>query len=242
VEAMLDWGLMKSSNSKLLELYDSLWQEAIRYFDEGQVKTDPYLLNKHNDRRRGLTVIARPSSEVIDKFCVLLRELTSTAPNQYLYQPNEFHVTILSLFTATESFEPYFDKIPLYRAALEPVMSEAKRFTVAFNGITASNSAVMVQGFPQCTQLNQLRDRLREKVKSEALGEGLDKRYRINTAHATIMRFRTQPQDLRHLIETLASYREYNFGQTTFQALQLVKNDWYMSSDKVEVLAEYPLL
>jgi hypothetical protein len=44
------------------------------------------------------------------------------------------------------------------------------------------------------------------------------------------------------LIETLASYREYNFGQTTFQALQLVKNDWYMSSDKVEVLAEYPLL
>jgi hypothetical protein len=73
------------------------------------------------------------------------------------------------------------------------------------------------------------------------LGEGLDQRYRISTAHVTVMRFQTQPRDLQQLVHTLASYREYDFGRTAFQTLQLVKNDWYMSADKVEVLEEYSL-
>jgi 2'-5' RNA ligase len=172
----------------------------------------------------------------------LIRELVQIEPHQYFYQPSEFHITILSLFTATENFEPYIAKIPAYLTTLQPVLSAAERFTVHFRGITATKSSIMVQGFPQDGQLERLRNKLREALQSENLGERLDERYRITTAHTTIMRFRTQPQDLRRLIRVLGSYREHNFGQLTIQSVQLVKNDWYMSADKVEVLADYPLL
>jgi 2'-5' RNA ligase len=187
-------------------------------------------------------VIARPTQQVINQFSALLRELVQIEPHQYFYQPSEFHITILSLFTATENFEPYFAKIPAYLTTLQPVLSAAERFTVRFRGVTATKSSVIVQGFPQDGRLECLRNRLREALQSKNLGEGLDERYRITTAHTTIMRFRTQPQDLKRLMGVLGSYREYSFGQLTFQTVQLVKNDWYMSADRVEVLADYPLL
>ena len=100
----------------------------------------------------------------------------------------------------------------------------------------------MVQGFPQDDRLECLRDRLREALRRKNLAEGLDQRYRITGAHTTIMRFRTQPQHLKRLVRVLDEYRQHDFGQSTFHTLQLVKNDWYMSPDKVAVLAEYSLL
>jgi 2'-5' RNA ligase len=233
---------MDLRDSNLIRLYDALWQDAVDHFAAGRVQLDPYLVARHRDHRLGLTVIARPTQQVIDQFSALLRELAQIEPHQYFYQPSEFHVTILSLFTATENFEPYFAKIPAYLTTLQPVLSAAERFTVRFRGITATKSSIMVQGFPQDEQLECLRNKIREALQSKNLGEELDERYRITTAHTTIMRFRTQPQDLRHLVRVLGSYREHNFGQLTFQTVQLVKNDWYMSADKVEVLADYPLL
>jgi 2'-5' RNA ligase len=234
---------MTGGSQDLCGFYDSLWRKAIDHFnDTGQVWVDPHLADKRGDRRLGLSVIGRPSPDVVGEFSALLRELVSVAPNQYFYRPDEFHITVLSLFTATEAFEPHFAQSPQYLAAVRSVLSAARHFEVVFQGITASNSAVMVQGFPKSPELNKLRDRLRESLRGAGLGEGLDKRYRISTAHATVMRFQTQPRNLRKLVETLAGYREYGFGQTTFRTLQLVKNDWYMSSDKVEVLAEYSLL
>jgi 2'-5' RNA ligase len=234
---------MTGGSQDLCGFYDSLWHDALSHFnDTGQVRIDPHLADKRGDRRLGLSVIGRPSPEVVGEFSTLLHELALVASNQYFYQPNEFHITVLSLFTATEAFEPHFAQSPQYLAAVRSVLSAARHFEVVFQGITASSSAVMVQGFPKSPELNQLRDRLRESLRDAGLGEGLDERYRISTAHATVMRFQTQPRNLQKLVETLAGYREYDFGRTTFRTLQLVKNDWYMSSDKVEVLAECPLL
>jgi 2'-5' RNA ligase len=222
--------------------YDSLWYEAIDHFDgTGQVRTDPHLADKAADHRLGLSVIGRLSPAVTGEFSALLHRLALVAPNQYYYQRDEFHITVLSLFTATDSSEPYFAQSAGYLAAVRSVLSTARRFEVAFQGITASSGAVMIQGFPRSPELNRLRDRLRDGLREAGLGEGLDERYRISTAHVTVMRFQTQPRDLRQLVDTLASYREHDFGQTAFRTLQLVKNDWYMSSDKVEVLEEYPL-
>ncbi len=99
----------------------------------------------------------------------------------------------------------------------------------------------MVQGFPLSPVLDQLRTELRQALRSRGLGAGLDQRYTIRTAHATVMRFRTQPRNLPELVEVLSSFRSRSFGQTTVATLQLVKNDWYMSTAKVEVLAEYEL-
>jgi len=232
---------MDSADSHLVRIYDALWQEALDFFATGQVQLDPNLVDRHRDRRLGLTVIARPTQQAIDEFTPLLRELAEIEPHQHFYQPSEYHITVLSLFTAAENFEPYFAKIPAYLTTLQPVLSTTEHFTILFRGITATTSSIMVQGFPKTAQLESLRNRLREALQNKNLGEGLDERYRIATAHTTVMRFRTQPQDLKRLIRVLGNYRECTFGQSTFRTLQLVKNDWYMSADKVEVLKEYSL-
>ena len=44
----------------LTKFYDAIWQEALEYFGTGKVKIDQYLLDRSNDRRLGLTLIARP--------------------------------------------------------------------------------------------------------------------------------------------------------------------------------------
>lgn len=232
---------MHATYSSLKAFYDSLWQKAANTFVKGQVDIDPYLSDRQHDQRLGLSLIARPGKHVVQRISNMLQQLQYIEPSQYYYQPDELHITVLSLFTATEQYAQYVSKIPIYASVLQSVLSKIERFQVVFRGITASNTAIMVQGFPENDDLNHLREQLREALNAHGLGESLDKRYRIKTAHSTIMRFCTQPQNLSALLEILTAFREYDFGQTTFEALQWVKNDWYMSSDKVEVLEEYTL-
>ncbi len=231
-----------TADPSLSQLYDSLWEDAQDYFVRGRVEIDPHLADRAGDRRRGLTVLARPSPPVTAQFSAFIQELVQIAPDQYFYQPGEFHVTILSLFTATENFEPYYARIPTYLAALQAVLPQTERFTLSFKGITASRSCIMVQGFPHGAQLDSLREKLRQALSVYGFGRDLDQRYRIRTAHSTLLRFCRQPRDLARLLDVLGRYRNYDFGQMTVESLQLTKNDWYMSTDETEVLAEYPLL
>jgi 2'-5' RNA ligase len=172
---------------------------------------------------------------------MLVQSLKRIAPDQYYYSPNQFHITVLTLFSATENFAPFFEKIPEYSKVFSSVLANKESFQITFKGITASRSAVMVQGFTQNAKLNQLRDQLREALQKRGLDEGLDTRYRMTTAHSTIMRFQTQPKNLQVLLDTLADFREYDFGQTSIKTLQWVKNDWYMSPENIDVLEEYQL-
>ncbi len=73
------------------------------------------------------------------------------------------------------------------------------------------------------------------------LAEALDRRYRIVTAHSTILRFARQPQNLPELVQFLQAARARDFGTFEIDHVDFVLNDWFMSHDKVVVLARYPL-
>jgi 2'-5' RNA ligase len=227
--------------AELREFYDQLWQEAIPHYQTGEVQIDPFLLDRQNDYRRGLSVIARPDDVVLEQIGEMLAYFKQIDSEQYYYQRNEIHITVLSLFTATENFGSHMANYSDYRLAVDAILSEARKIRVNFTGITASRSAVMVQGFPYGSQIGEIREGLRQKLREKGLVEGLDGRYRIKTAHATVIRFQKQITAIERLIEALKSYREMEFGTTAFTHLELVKNDWYMSTDRVEVLAEYCL-
>lgn len=229
------------NGTELREFYDQLWQEAIGYFQSGRVQPDPFLLDRQNDKRRGLSVIARLSQEAIGQIQKMLDELKSIDPEQYYYQSNELHITVLSLFTATENYEPYMAHYSEYLSAVNAALSKVKRFRIQFSGVTASKGAVMVQGFPYNSHLDEIREGLRQKLRERGLVEGLDSRYRIRTAHSTVMRFQRQLVASERFIETLRIYRGMEFGVTVINQLELVKNDWYMSTDRVEVLERYSL-
>ncbi len=225
-------------------VYDGLWEEAMTYLKRGHVDTDPHLLDLQNDKRRGLSVIAflnQGNQEVIQELKFFIDTLFGVDPNQYYYLANQFHITVVSLFTATEDYAPFFEKKSEYRQILNSILSDAEGFPVTFSGITASRSAVMAKGFTHGPFLNQLRKQLTSALHASGLDEGLYSRYQRNAAHSTLMRFKQQPENFGTLIDTLVHFQNYRFGKAVIKTLAFVENDWYMSEGKTNILEEYPL-
>ena len=119
-------------------------------------------------------MIARPPPAVWRQVALFLSELRRLEPDQYYYSPSEFHLTILSLFTATDNFLPFFEQKERYIAAVDSALQKASPLRIIFEGITASSSAVMIQGFFEIQTLNRLRDRLRCQLGVRGLGKGID--------------------------------------------------------------------
>ncbi len=153
-------------------IYDALWQQAMAHYAEGRVEINPYLADPQSDRRLGVTVIARPSSEVIERLMTFICGMAEMEPEQYFYQATDLHVTILSLFTATEQWEPHFARLSDYLDACAEVLSQTERFTVEFRDVTAAPGAILCQGFPCDESRNTLRDRLRQALHRRNLGQG----------------------------------------------------------------------
>ncbi len=234
--------MINTSHVSLQQLYDNIWQQAQQALTNDGVHTDPHLKDRRQDCRLGMTIIARPSRTVIRQILEVQHRLRELEPQQHYYRADELHVTILTLFNVMEDYEQYMDNMPMYETILPSALADIPQFQIAFQGIGASPEAVMIQGFPLTTQLQRLRDALREVLRTHGLGDTLDVRYRISTAHSTIMRFSRPLQDAAALFGLLGGLREKPFGEFTCRSVQWVKNDWYMSADKVELLAEYELI
>lgn len=215
--------------------------QAYAQFCRGQVLCDPYLLDLKSDTRTGLAVIARLNPNIIEKIQLFLTDLNKDLPDQYCYPESDLHLTVLSLFTVTADYQPFLEKTATYQDAVTEALHDAPAFYLQFRGVTASPGAVVVQGFNPDSTLNRLRDRLRDALIKRELGAGLDQRYKLETAHATVFRFQNQPQTLQPFLAVLARYREFDFGDDWIREVVLVENDWYMRDAKVQVLKTYSL-
>jgi len=228
--------------SEVPRLYEKLWREATAAFERGGPRQDPFLKNRATDQRRGVTLIARPDSEVRDRVALFLREIAEVAPQQYYYRPAELHLTVLSVIPVSDSWQKAVQRLPEYLAVLDSVLKNRCTFSIAFRGVTASPEAVLIQGFPLNDTLKQMRDDLRAALTRHGLGDNLDRRYRVVAAHLSVVRFSTPMADWKPLKALLTSHRKTDFGECRVRALQLIENDWYASAGTVRTLCEYPLL
>ncbi len=222
-------------------IYDRLWEDARAAFRQGQVKLDPYLRDRASDLRRGMTLIVRPADDVIARLADLLDRLRALVPGQHCYRPDELHLTLLALINAVPDFD--LDAVPLdaYRAVLDDLLPRVRPFDLCFTGVSASPDTVFACGHSPDGALNALRDALRERLTAAGLGGTLDRRYRIVTAHSTILRFQSAPAHLPRLVEYLESVRSLDLGAFTVREIEWVTNDWYLSHDRVRVLGRYAL-
>jgi 2'-5' RNA ligase len=233
---------MSSNQTMLLqERYEEMWTRALPQIRSGTVETDAVLASGKPDLRRGYTLMARPDTAVTAAAVELLNTLRTVEPNQYYYRPSEFHITCLSLFTATINHDPLTRRLEEYRAAVDEAVRGVPAFRVEFRGITASSGAVLIQGFPDSSTLEALRERLRTALHARDLTEGLDTRYRLMTAHMTVARFRAPLQDGVAFADLLERNREKFFGISAISELHLVMNDWYMSETAQRLLTTYRL-
>lgn len=220
--------------------YDAIWADAAGAIRAGDVDLDRRLA-EGEDPRRGLTVIARPDAATAARFASLLDELDALAPSQYRHPLADMHVTVLSLFTVCEDYHAQLRRLDDYRDAVRAALAGMAGFEIAFCGITASRGAVLAQGYPADATLATLRERLRAELRARALDGALDQRYRLVTAHSTLMRFVKPLAQPARFADALAALRTAPLGTTRVERLALVQNDWTMRSEVLRTIETFAL-
>jgi 2'-5' RNA ligase len=200
----------------------------------------PFLDDLSQDKRLGLTLIVRPSTEVATQLIAINDQLKQLAPRHFYYDRERFHFTIVSLITAADPPQVTRDSAKLYERTIKEVLGHFPAFDVVFLGICATRNSIIARGFPADDTLDRLRDALRERLMAVGLGRGFDDRYRIQGAHITLARVKVA-ENFSPLVTLIGQLRNTPLGRMRVQRAQLVLNDFYMSTNKAELLAELPL-
>jgi 2'-5' RNA ligase len=232
---------MEGALNATRQIYERLWNAAVSAFERNDLELDFHLLNSPQDLRRGLALAFRPDENVQGSISKFLHELADAAPGQYFYRPEEFHVTVLSIIPGSERWQDKIQHLTAYQTIICKVLEKHSQFSINFQGVTASRGAVMIQGFPADNTLAQMREDLRESLGQNGFGGQLDVRYKINTAHVTVMRFCRAETDWKRLLALIRANRTTDFGEVRVAKLELILGDWYASADRTRILQKYKL-
>jgi 2'-5' RNA ligase len=224
-----------------MQIYEQLWREARPAFERGEARVDACLLDRTQDRRRGVSLAFRPSAAVQSRAKKFLDRLAAEFPGQHFYQPEELHVTVLSLISATEIWRQEMGDLAAFRNILGEILPRHSAFKLEFRGVTAAPNAVLIQGFPLDNGLEEIRAAVRRGFAQSGFAGRLDRRYPNSAAHMTAVRFCRPDADWPHLATVVQENRQKYFGETHVDTLQLIWGDWYASAGIVRTLEEYHL-
>jgi 2'-5' RNA ligase len=222
----------------LTQHYNQLYKKSSEAILAGNYKLDSQL-NNESDSRFGITFLVRPSEIIKANIQLFLDELKAVEPHQYYYPDADIHITVMSIISCYDGFT--LDKINVheYIDLIQQSLVHLDTIKIGFRGVTASSSAIMIQGFPTDESLNNFRDKLRENFKKSTLEQSIDSRYTISTAHSTVMRFQEKLENPEQLIQTVEKFRDYNFGEFDVENIELVYNDWYQREKNTIRLANF---
>lgn len=218
--------------------YKKLYRDSINKISSDNYHIDT-LIDSKNDRRFGLTLIIRPSNEIKKKIQNFLKNIKEIEPNQYYYPNSDIHITVMSIISCYNDFDMSKIDVQKYIDLTKKCILKGIDLNITFKGITASPSGVMVKGFMNNNVLNDIRDRLRKEFKNSNVEQSLDKRYLIQTAHSTIIRFRKELSQKEKFLELLDNSINYDFGTFKVNKFELVYNDWYQREQYVKKIHEF---
>lgn len=224
----------------LKQYYSNLYNASIINISKNEYDIDT-LIDSPDDKRFGITLLFRPSSEVKDRINGFLKEIKKIEPFQYYYPESDIHITVLSIISCYNGFDLSHITLSDYDKLIRNSISSNTGFNIDFKGITASSSCVMIQGFPQNDSLKNIRNNLRNSFKKSDLEHSIDKRYEILTAHSTIVRLKERLSQAEQYISILNKYKDYDFGSFEVKELELVYNDWYQRAVNSNCIKIYVL-
>lgn len=223
----------------LQEHYNQLYKASIIKIASDNYEIDP-MIDAVNDDRFGLSLIIRPPIAIKNEIQRFLDELKSVEPNQYYYPNSDIHITVISIISCYSGLKLSQINDPEYIQLVEKSLKTEKDLTINLKGVTASPSCIMIQGFIKNNNLNDIRDNLRRGFKSSELEQSMDERYLIQTAHATVFRFREKLEQKEKFLKIVKNYRDYNYGTFEVDEIELVYNDWYHRQNSLEKLHVFP--
>ncbi|WP_031425461.1 2'-5' RNA ligase family protein [Flavimarina sp. Hel_I_48] len=217
--------------------YKELYNESINKISSNNYEIDN-LIDSDKDNRLGITLLVRPSMEIKEQIQKFLKKIKIIEPDQYYYPNSDIHITVMSIISCYDGFDIAQIDVPKYIELIKKCLAGERDLNIRFRGITASPSGIMVQGFMENESLNNIREKLRKEFKKSDLEQSLDKRYSIQTAHATIMRFRSELKEPEQFSKILDENIDYDFGTFKIEKFELVYNDWYQRDQFVTKLWE----
>ena|GEM_PF-417838 len=220
------------------DVYEWLWSSTRSH---ARLESDPHFIDPSNDTRRGVTLIVRPSQESVEKFCQVVERLRRIVPDQYYYDPQDFHVTVLTLADACDAFQLEKPTETQYNGVFLRTLPSFPPFRLVFRGLTVSPNTIMAEGHFFANTINEIRESLRHELGAIGLGTTLDTRYRNVTAHCTLARFIRVPANPSEFFAQIESFRDVDLGLTEIDTVQWVVNDWLMTHDRIRILREYRL-
>jgi len=223
----------------LAEHYNKLYRDSIAKIANGNYEIDR-LIDSDADNRFGITLVIRPDAATNHKIQHFLAEAKAYEPDQYYYQNADIHITLMSIISCYDGFDLKDINVQDYIDIIKKVLIRHKPFKIQFKGLTASPSCILVQGF-LTDILNEIRYDLRADFKNSDLQQSIDKRYAIQTAHATVIRFRSELIHTNALLSLIEKYRDFDFGTFEVKEIELVYNDWYQRERFVKNLHQFSL-
>lgn len=208
-----------------------------------KIKTDncqvDNLIDSPDDNRYGITVIIRLNNDVKSIINRFIDDLKAIEPNQYYYPLTDMHITLLSIISCYSGFKLNTIHVPDYIDIIQKCLPINKTIEIGFKGITMSPSCVMIQGFPVDNTLNEIRENLRLSFRNTNLEQSIDKRYSLQTAHSTVVRFRKPLLEKEKFLKVIDKYRNFSFGSMSTNAIELVFNDWYQRKHTTNLLKRF---
>ncbi len=218
--------------------YDAMRTAAVRQLAHGEAELDS-LIDSPHDTRRGLTLLARPPAALTTAIAEVLAEFQAIDPAQYYYPATDIHLTLLSIISCYPGFTLAAIAPARYQMAVQAILTDCRPFTITYAGLTASPGGIMVQGFPQDAGLQNLRNATREFFRKADLPQSIDRRYVLQTAHATVIRFRKPLASPARLLAAIRQYQQHFFGSFEVNTAELVFNDWYQRAATTKLLERY---
>ncbi|MDN3688751.1 2'-5' RNA ligase family protein [Cyclobacterium jeungdonense] len=201
---------------------------------------DPEILNP-SDSRRGLTLLLRPGEELLAAFSDFIEAVYRVAPGQYYYPSSDIHVTLMPVISCYSGFRLQGLKLPSYLELIQQALQGIRPIPLRFAGVFASPSCLMIKGFPENGELEKCRNNLRASFAESTLEQSLDKRYRLISAHCTVIRFQKPVQQTEKVLDLLKKFQNRSFGAQRFDQVELVFNDWYQRRQMVQILGTFYL-
>ncbi|MCC4784654.1 hypothetical protein FCV63_13675 [Vibrio lentus] len=223
-------------------IYDDMWQRFELALKHNEYELDLYLSDLENDTRRGITALAylnQGNCSTVNEIIRFQKEVRELEPEQYYHPSNELHLTVLSVISCLPEFalteidvNPYID---VFRSALK----NAGKIEIRYQGVSASPNCIVIQGFPTSDTLERLRNELRTQLTEAGVRVTFDSRYKLVTAHSSIIRFKAPLNNAQQLLALCQRYRNHDFGRVVLEDFELVFNNWYQNLDVTKSLAKY---
>lgn len=220
--------------------YQDLWKFGRQAILEKGVAFDPQLLPTNGDSRRGLGLFSW-QEDLIPKTQPILDVLHEAFPSEIVLfghpsSPARQHVTLLELNSVgTDDPRDLAILAAKYQEVCWPVLSKMPPIRATFRGVVASQSAILIKGFPVNNEVNAIREKLRAEIIRAGLPE-LNRR-KVQILHSTIGRFVRSIEDPKKLVALIDSMLDTEIGETVFDNVDLMIASWLMADNQTELIA-----